>query len=347
MRFAVHRPGYPVASPRSHGVPRRDVSGRVHISVAGETAGSAPEHGLALTRSPVHLPARRAPLARERGVDLLNPVRGLVLQQAHQQPPPRPPVFPGSARPLARTFRPGSSRVPLANRVMFLIFRSSTLITSNRRAMPVLVFSAQSLRRSVSRVRSRAIACLTRPRRFESRFARASVRCSRPSLVRSPRSGRGRQQLVRWTAPRRPLPPGRCPPPGRYPVREPARGSPRRRHASGPRGPSSPDRTFHRGGHGAGPAEPHPPGLGHPDLADVAGTPGAPPTAVRAPRRSGTPRAARALRHDGCPAGLPGSKNAAIAWAKSRSACCCTVWEAAASHGYSARAWVSCRHCSR
>jgi len=59
VRFAVHGPGYPVASPRSHGVPRRDVPGRVHISVAGETAGSAPEHGLTLTRVPVHLPARR------------------------------------------------------------------------------------------------------------------------------------------------------------------------------------------------------------------------------------------------------------------------------------------------
>jgi len=28
-RFAVHRPGNPVASPRSHGVPRRDVLSRV------------------------------------------------------------------------------------------------------------------------------------------------------------------------------------------------------------------------------------------------------------------------------------------------------------------------------
>ena len=33
VRFAVHRPGSPVASPRSHGVPRRDVLGRVHISI--------------------------------------------------------------------------------------------------------------------------------------------------------------------------------------------------------------------------------------------------------------------------------------------------------------------------
>src|SRR6266700_5384963 len=98
VRFAVHRPGCPVASPRSHGVPRRDVDGRVHIRVAGETAGRAPEPRLALTRVPVHLPARRAPLAREHGSDLLHPAGGLVLQAADQQAPPRTqdaPVQPG------------------------------------------------------------------------------------------------------------------------------------------------------------------------------------------------------------------------------------------------------------
>ena len=68
---------------------------------------------------------------------------------------------------------------------MFPIFRFSTRITSNRRAMSVLTFSAQSLRRSVSRALSRAIACLTRPRRFEPRLERANLRSSRRSLVRS------------------------------------------------------------------------------------------------------------------------------------------------------------------
>ena len=53
MRFAVHGPGCPVASPpvkgdgEVGGVPRRDVDGRVHVRVAGETAGSALEHGVA------------------------------------------------------------------------------------------------------------------------------------------------------------------------------------------------------------------------------------------------------------------------------------------------------------
>src|SRR5271165_2374852 len=98
MRFAVHGPGSPGASPRSHGVPRRDVDGRVHIRVAGETAGSAPEDGLTLTRVPVHLPARRAPLARVMRLDPLHPAGRLLLQPAHQQAPPRPqdaPVQPG------------------------------------------------------------------------------------------------------------------------------------------------------------------------------------------------------------------------------------------------------------
>jgi hypothetical protein len=59
------------------------------------------------------------------------------------------------------------------------------------------------------------------------------------------------------------------------------------------------------------------------------------------------PSSLQALRHEGRRAGFAGSKNAAIAWAKSRKACCCTIWEPARSHGCSARAAVSCRHCSR
>ncbi len=90
MRFAVHGPGIPVASPRSHGVPRRDVPGRVHVSVAGETAGRARETRLALARLPVHIPARRASLAREGRSDLLHPSGSFLLQPTDQQPPARP-----------------------------------------------------------------------------------------------------------------------------------------------------------------------------------------------------------------------------------------------------------------
>ena len=115
MRFTVHRPGFPAASPRSHGVPRRDVPGRVHVCVAGVTAGSALEDGLALARLPVHPPARRAPLARERGTDLLHPAGRLLLQAPGQQSPPGPqdaPVQPGLRADLPAGAVRGAFRGP-------------------------------------------------------------------------------------------------------------------------------------------------------------------------------------------------------------------------------------------
>ncbi len=119
MRFAVHGPGNPVASPRSHGVPRRDIPSRIHIRVAGETAGSAMEVGLALARLPVHMPACRTALACEGRLDPFHPARSFLLQSAHQQSPARGqdlPVEPclGAdvpTRVLTRTFR-GSGHVP-------------------------------------------------------------------------------------------------------------------------------------------------------------------------------------------------------------------------------------------
>ncbi len=113
MRFAVHGLGFPVASPRIHGVPRRDVLGRVHVSMAGIFAGGAPEGGLALARLRVHLPARRAALAGKRGVDLFDPARSFLLQTVGKQAPPRPqdrPVQLGLATNIPpwfsrRTFR--------------------------------------------------------------------------------------------------------------------------------------------------------------------------------------------------------------------------------------------------
>jgi hypothetical protein len=113
VRFAVHRPGIPEASPRSHGVPRRDVLGRVHVSVVGETAGRACEARLALARLPIHVSARRAPLAREGGSDLLHPTGSLLLQPTHQQPPARPqdlPVEPGLLADLPARIAQGALR---------------------------------------------------------------------------------------------------------------------------------------------------------------------------------------------------------------------------------------------
>jgi len=110
LRFAVHGPGIPEASPRSHGVPRRDVPGRVHISIADVPAGRAPEDGLALARPPVHQPARRTPLARERWLDPFHPAWRFLLDaraaaravpragQPSLQPPPPRALGPGQAR---------------------------------------------------------------------------------------------------------------------------------------------------------------------------------------------------------------------------------------------------------
>ena len=93
MRFAVHRPGNPVASPRSHGVSRRDISSRVHVSIAGEIAGSAPEDGLALARLRIHLPTRRAALTRVMRLNFLYSAWSFLLEAAYQQTPSRPEDF--------------------------------------------------------------------------------------------------------------------------------------------------------------------------------------------------------------------------------------------------------------
>ena len=118
-----------------------------------------------------------------------------------------------------------------------------------------------------------AIACLTRLRRFDPRFARASVRCSRRSRLRSravragqcsiSSGGQGRgdrhapvdahRLAITWGGNRRGDHREGDMPAARAVLRHPV-GLRVRRYR-------------------AGPAEPHPPGLGHPDLADVAGHP--------------------------------------------------------------------------
>jgi len=114
LRFAVHRPGSPVASPRSHRMPCGDVPGRVHVRVAGEIAGDAGEEGLALAALRCDMLARRATLARVRGTDLLHPARGLILQATYQQAPRRSENAPVQAGFLsdstARLFESSLSR---------------------------------------------------------------------------------------------------------------------------------------------------------------------------------------------------------------------------------------------
>ena len=87
LRFAVHRPGSPDASPRSHGMSCRDVSGRVQVRVAGKTARPAPEDGLALARSSVNRSARAAALRRECWVYSFDAPGSLFLKPALEEPP--------------------------------------------------------------------------------------------------------------------------------------------------------------------------------------------------------------------------------------------------------------------
>ena len=275
----------------------------------------------ALTRVPVHLPARRAPLARERGTDLFNLARGLVLQSPSPAAPTPTPGSPGSARPWPGRSGPGSPACPSRTVVMLPIRRTSTRIRSNRRARSVETFSAQSLRRSVSRARSRAIACLTRPRRFEPRFAPASVRCSRRSLVRSrpvrPRPcsispvDRAAETATRSMPTASPMPGAgtgagitakatcRLPAQYRHPIEFllPA-----------PRGTS-----------GTGPSRPWAPRLGRHGR-----TPAARPCRPRRPVIR-IPHPARPCATTAARPGCPGRRNAVIARATSLSACCCTV----------------------
>jgi hypothetical protein len=98
LRFAVHRPGIPDASPRSHRMPCGDIPSCVHVSIADKTADGTREVGLALAGLLVYMSACRAALACKCGTNLLHPSGSLLLQPARKQPPPRPqdlPVQPG------------------------------------------------------------------------------------------------------------------------------------------------------------------------------------------------------------------------------------------------------------
>jgi hypothetical protein len=243
-----------------------------------------------------------------------------------------------------RTLLPGASTLPLAERVMFLIFKSSTQTMSNPRAILVDSFSTQSLRPSVSRARIRAMACFTLARRFEPQCRRASFR--------SRRRTRRRSRAVRL---------GAC---SSSPVDS----------AADTVTPRSMPTTWPLPGAGMGAgttakATCHRPARSRVIRYDFApggtlrdqrkrtqptlGTQSSPVFRLSRRTCSGftattrNPSSRPAFRHDGRPAGFSGSKKAALARAKSRSACCCTIWDPCASHGCSARAAVSCLHCSR
>ena len=131
------------------------------------------------------MPARRAPLAREVRLDLLDPSRGLVLQAAHQQPPPGPQDSPVEPRLGTERSGPGS---PAFGSPSASCSRSSGLRPLSRRTgaqcpcwpSPPSLSAGRPREPAARRWRRR-----TRPRRFDPRFARASLRSSRRMRRRS------------------------------------------------------------------------------------------------------------------------------------------------------------------
>ena len=89
MRFTVHRPGNPVASPCSHRPPGGDICGSVDVGVCPIPAGRATESRLALTRRNVHLPTTATFLRGKCGVDSLYSTRSLLFQPGEKSTPPR------------------------------------------------------------------------------------------------------------------------------------------------------------------------------------------------------------------------------------------------------------------
>ena len=270
MRFAVHRPGIPEASPRSPGVPRRDVPGRIHVRVAGETAGSAHQARLALTRLRIHVPARRAALARERGSDLLHPAGRLVLQPAHQQAPPRPqdpPVQPGLLPDVAARITPDAFRGP--GHVLDLQVFDADHVEPPRDARgdllgPVLAPVGLAGLQPGDRVLDPAAAVRSPPSAGER-----ALQPPQPDPL--PRGQAGAVQQLAGGQ--------RCgdrhPPVNAHRFAVTGCGN---RPGDRGEGDVPPARPVHRHPvglhvrrHRAGPAEPHPPGLQHPDQADLTG----------------------------------------------------------------------------
>ena len=80
MRFAVHGPGSPSPPRAVTACPAAMSDGRVHVSVAGVSAGSRTRSRLALARPRIHVPARRASLTSKSGIDPLDPAGRFLLQ---------------------------------------------------------------------------------------------------------------------------------------------------------------------------------------------------------------------------------------------------------------------------
>jgi hypothetical protein len=167
------------------------------------------------------------------------------------------------------TLVPGRSRVPRADRVIARTFKSSTLMVSKPRATSVVAFSTQSRRRSVSRVRRRAMASLVRapsgsalrsgqmPLQSTQSFGFAGTKARSMSQLPAGQGDRDRYATV-------------------YAYRAAVTGSwdgvgdESKCDVPAPRAIQGDSVGLDGVGEGAGPAEAHPPGLGDPYLSVAA-----------------------------------------------------------------------------
>ena len=201
MRFAVHRPGIPEASPRGARHTAAIFLAAFTSALQAYPQAVRRQDRARLSRDVrVHLPARRAPLSlREVRLDPLDPSSGPSAPRGAPAGPSPTAGSPGSSPVFARTFRPGlTSRCSSPSPVMLPDLQvpphpgPGTRTAARYRSAAL---SAQSLRRSVSRQAfSRAIASRTRPRRFDPRRARASLRSSRRMRDRCPPGQAGNVQ---------------------------------------------------------------------------------------------------------------------------------------------------------
>lgn len=112
MRFAVRRPAQRLASPRSHGMPCRDVLGSIHIGVISVSAGHTAKGRLALAVLSRSVAATVTTLRSKSCPDELNPSSRFVSEPLGDHPPcavadpaiqlglathSDPRVFPGSS----------------------------------------------------------------------------------------------------------------------------------------------------------------------------------------------------------------------------------------------------------
>ena len=268
MRFAVRRPGSPVASPRSHRMPCGDIPGRVHVGVQRISAGHAAEKGLALAAARCDVPTRRAPLARVSGTYLLNPAGGLVLQTVDQQAPPLgedASIQPGFLPDILAWFYDGTPC--RTGHVPDLQVLNSDHVEPPGNACrclfaPVLAnVRAAGLETgdSVSDLRT-TLRLAVSPRQFPLQLPQPPLlRCGQPRAVQQLTGGQGRADgypsvYADGLASSRPRCGFRDGGESNMPAPSPVPLHPIRLHIL---------RYL------PGPAEPHPPGLGHPDLPGV------------------------------------------------------------------------------